>query len=187
MNGDNEYGTKRLQAICIIMSTDSYQYSGIWNNLKNSTLLGTDNYPKTTTSAYYVLFRYKKLAPQRQLHVPPTAVTFCQSGDTKKNKITPWNDGRYFPEVTCYCCQETGYYAGNFSSFTAIIRTGIQSLQVGLTMTQTTKEEPKNNIINQNWILLDTCSTISSIRNKSLVQNIHPCDVGKELRAYTNG
>ena len=37
------------------------------------------------------------------------------------------------------------------------------------------------NITNQNWILLDTCSTISSIRNKDLVHNIKPCDAGEEL------
>ena len=61
------------------------------------------------------------------------------------------------------------------------------ALQVGLTMSQTTKEAPTTNIINPNWILLDTCSTISSIRNKSLVQNIQPCDSGEELRAYKNG
>ena len=74
----------------------------------------------------------------------------------------------------------------NCPSSTANTRTGTQSLQVGLTMTQTTKEAPTTNIINPNWILLDTCSTISSIRNKSLVQNIQPCDSGEELRAYTN-
>ena len=64
--------------------------------------------------------------------------------------------------------------------------TGTHSLQEDLAMTQTTKEAPTTNIINPNWILLDTCSTISSIRNKSLVQNIQPCDAGEELRAYTN-
>ena len=45
----------------------------------------------------------------------------------------------------------------------------------------------RNNIINPNCILLETCSTISSTRNKSLVQNFQPCYVGEEPRAYTNG
>ena len=44
-DGDNEYGTKRFQAICLIVSADSDQYSVIWNDLKNSTLLCTENYP----------------------------------------------------------------------------------------------------------------------------------------------
>ena len=49
LNGDNEDITKRFQAMCLIMSAESDRYSGIWNDLKNSTLLGIDNYPKTTT------------------------------------------------------------------------------------------------------------------------------------------
>ena len=120
----------------LIMSADSYIYSGIWNNLKNSTLLGTDNYPKTTTAVYNVLCRYKKPAPPRQVHAPPSAVTFVQSGDTEINKTKLENGGRYFLEVTCYHFQDTGHYAGNFPSSTANTRTGTQSLQVGLAMTQ---------------------------------------------------
>ena len=34
---------------------------------------------------------------------------------------------------------------------------------------------------------MDTCSAISSIRNNNIVQNIQPCDVGEEIKAYTNG
>ena len=54
-DGDNEDDTKRFEAMCLIMSADLGRYSGIWNNLNNSTLLGTYNYPKTTTTAYDVL------------------------------------------------------------------------------------------------------------------------------------
>ena len=68
--------------MCLIMSADSDQYSGIWNNLKNLTLLGTDNYPKTTTDTYDVLCRYKKPAPPHQVHAPLAAVTLVQSVDT---------------------------------------------------------------------------------------------------------
>ena len=75
--------------------------------------MGTENYPKTTTDAYNVLCCYNKPAPQRQVHTPPAAFTFLQSGDTDKNKITPGNYWRSFREVTCYRCQETGNYAGN--------------------------------------------------------------------------
>ena len=96
-DGDNEDGTKRFQAMCLIMYADSERYSGIWIGLKNSTLLGTYNYRKTTTAAYNLLCRYKKPAPPRQVHAPPEAVTFFQSGNTEKNKTTPGNYGIYFP------------------------------------------------------------------------------------------
>ena len=128
----------------------------IWNDLKNITLLVTDNNPKPKIAAYDVLCRYKKPAPPCQVHAPPAAVTLVQSSDTEKNKTTPGNNGRSFPEIACYFCQETGYYAGNFPSSTANTCTGTQSLQVGLAMTETTKEAPTTNIINPDWILLDT-------------------------------
>ena len=88
--------------MCLTISSDSDRYSGIWNDLNNSTLLGTYNYPKTTTAAYYVLCCYKKPAPPCQVHVPPAEVTFFQIGDTEKNNTTPGNCGGSFPEVTCY-------------------------------------------------------------------------------------
>ena len=98
-DGDNEDGTKRSQEMSLIISADSDRLSGIWNNLKNSTLLGTENYPKTTTTAYDVLCCYKKPAPPCQVHAPPAAVTVFQSGDTDKNNTIPGNDGRSFPEA----------------------------------------------------------------------------------------
>ena len=55
--GYNEDGTKRFQAMCLIMPADSDRYSGIWDDLNNNTLLGKNNYPKTTTATYGVLFR----------------------------------------------------------------------------------------------------------------------------------
>ena len=62
-DGYNGDGTKRFQEMCLIMSADSDQYSVIWNDLKNSNLLGTEKYTTITTSAYGVLCCYKKPAP----------------------------------------------------------------------------------------------------------------------------
>ena len=179
MDGCDGDGTKRFQAMCLIMSAGSDRYSGIWNDLKNSTLLGKEKYSKPPTAAYNVMCRYKKPAPPHEVHAPHEAVTLVQIGDTDQNQTTPGNYGRSFTEITCYRCQETGHYTRNCLSSTANTRTGTKSLQNGLIMTQTTKEAPPNIIINPNWILLDTCSTISSIRNKILVQDIQPCDVGE--------
>ena len=86
MRGDEKYGTKKFQAMCLIMSSDSEQYSGIWNDLKNSTFWGTNKYPKTTTSAYDILCCYKKTTPKRQVHISPVAVLFVQSSDKRKTR-----------------------------------------------------------------------------------------------------
>ena len=58
---------------------------------------------------------------------------------------------------------------------------------MGLTITQTTNDAPINAIIKLNWLLLYTCSTISSINNEYLVKDIHVCDAGEELWDHTNG
>ena len=41
-DGDNKYGTNMFQEMCLIVSTDLDRNSGIYNNLKNSTLVGTN-------------------------------------------------------------------------------------------------------------------------------------------------
>ena len=79
-----------------------------------------------------------------------------------------------------------GHYAGKRPSSTANARAGSQSLQVGLNMPQTATKISSTDIINTNWILLDTCYTISSVIKSDLVQDIFICDSGKELRTYTN-
>ena len=83
-----------FQSMCLMMSNDSEKYSGIWNDLKNITLLGTDNYPKTTTASYNVLCLYKKPVTPHQLHGLTAKVTLVQSGDKEKNKTIPGNYGR---------------------------------------------------------------------------------------------
>ena len=112
--------------------------------------MGTENYPRTITTAYYLLCGYKKTTPQRQVHAPPASVVSVQYYDTENNKIVPGRYGRSFPAVPCYICQEKGHYVVNCPSLASKNRAGLQSLQVGLTMTQTIKYTPTANIINPN-------------------------------------
>ena len=185
--GDNINSTKRFQAMCLLISADSERYSGTWDDLKNSTLLGKWNYPNNPTTAYGILCPWNKPEPQRQVHTTPRAVLFIQSDNTNNGKTVPVNDGRPFAYVTWYRYQEMGHYAGNCPSSTANTRSGSQSLHVVLNMTQKTTNSPENYTINTNWILLNICSTIILVRNIYLVQNIRACDAGKELQAYING
>ena len=79
-----------------------------------------------------------------------------------------------------------GHYVVNWPSSTANVRTGLQSLQFILTMIQTTTNILSTGIINPDLMLLDTCSTISSVKNRELIQYICACDSGEELGAYNN-
>ena len=72
-----------FQKMCLIMSSESERYSGIWYDLNNITLLDTYNYTKNPTAVNDVLCHYKNLAPQLQSHTPPEVVTFVHIDNEK--------------------------------------------------------------------------------------------------------
>ena len=80
-----------------------------------------------------------------------------------------------------------GHYAKNCPSSTSSTHMESRSLQIIITMAQPTNDVPVNDTINPNWLLLDTCYTISSIKNKYIVKYICASDAGKEIWAYKNG
>ena len=92
MGGENDDVSKRFQDMCLLMSADSERLSCIWNYLKNNTLLGTYNYPKTPTATYDILCRYKNPTLPLQTHAPPGAVIFFQNDGTG-SKTVPGNYG----------------------------------------------------------------------------------------------
>ena len=144
----------------LIMLASSKQFSDPWNGLKNNTLLGTDD----LTAAYDVLCWCNNTTPPRQTRASTSAVIFIQHDNTGRNMV-PGNNDRLFSDVTCYRYQKMRQQAVNCLSSTSITRVGSQSLHIGMIMEQMTNYAPVNDILNQNWLQLDTCSTISSIKN----------------------
>ena len=55
VGGDDDNSIKRFQEMCLLVSANFEQYSGIWYGLNKSNLLGTDNYPNNPTAAYDLL------------------------------------------------------------------------------------------------------------------------------------
>ena len=56
--------------------------------------------------------------------------------------------------------------------------------QVRLTLAQ--KDNSNKDIIDENWILLDTCSTVNVCRNASIITGIRTCHEDEELTIITN-
>ena len=125
--------TKSFQNMCLLMSTKSKQFSGIWYDLKNNTRPGTYNFPKTLISANSIFCWCKNTKPPCQTHAAPGAVTFVQ-GDNKGSKPLQDNTGQSFADVTCYHWQEMGYYTEKCLYYTYSTCIGSQSLQMGLTI-----------------------------------------------------
>ena len=62
---------------------------------------------------------------------------------------------------------------------------GYNLTQLRLTLAQ--KDISDKDMINKNWILLDTCSTVNVCRNASIITNIRTCSKEEELTIITNG
>ena len=137
----------------------------VWNNFKNNTLLVTDNDLNTPTATYGVLCQYNKFATPQPPHVPPSKVIFLQMDDTI-NAAVPGSYERFLTDVTCYKFQKTEHNAGNCPSSTSSTSVGSQYPQVWFPMDNKMNDTLKPDIINLNWLLLDTCSTISPVKNK---------------------
>ena len=71
-----------------------------------------------------------------------------------------------------------GHYAVKCRPSTYSTRVWLQPLQVVITVVKIINDAPMNDIINPNWILLDTCSTIISINNEDFFKDIRTCDAG---------
>ena len=100
MGGKAKYGTSKFQAMRFLLLANSKRLSGVWNNLKNITLLGTENYPKTPTAAYNIIFWNKELTPPRPQE-PPSEVALLQSNNPNITAV-PGSNGNLFMDVNCY-------------------------------------------------------------------------------------
>ena len=169
-------GFRQCASSCRTILNDTQGYIMTWRTV---TFWVRKIGPKHPTAAFDILGSYKNLAPQCQAHKPTRSVTFVHCDDTASRKTVPVNDEIPFADVTCYHFQEMGHYVGNGLSSRYNAHMGSQLLQVVPTTTQTTDDTPETDIINPDLILLDTWSTIISVRNRYLVQDIHACDTGR--------
>ena len=87
----------------------------------------------------------------------------------------PGQDNRFFEHITCHGCQERGHYRNQCPT------------QKNVTLTQFVLNQQQLATINPNWILLDTCSTVSVFCNRKLIHDIQPCEPNQELHIITNG
>ena len=112
-----------------------------------------------------------------------TGHTFVQQrkGGTKdKSALVPGRDGTILYEM-CYNCCKPGYLDYNFSEAGC---TGTYSIQVIHSLAQ--KQIQQNDPINNNYILLDTCSSASVQKNILCPKNICKCESDEICIILTN-
>ena len=132
-----------------------------------------DEYPRDLDAAHSLIGTYQSPINARArgttATVSPTpattpevsAITFAKQGATAGTNGVVHND------ITCYNCQCIGHYASYCPQDS--------SATIGTTLTQYAYMLAQSNDtgIDPNWILLDSQSTISVLKNASMLSDIH--------------
>ena len=130
-------------------------------------------YPYSITKAYDMICKYKTPVNITRPPCNCVNVSFHQQGSRNQTStpVAGTNDVLH-RNVMSYNCDRIGHYSGQFS-LPDRCRTVTQSLRIGYSFAHTTPF--KKDLINPHWVLLDSCSTVSSDMDPSLLSDIKYC------------
>ena len=183
-----ESDTDTFKAMVMILRADSNRYSSLQKTLFEGVYKGRDEFPVTVTAAYDLLqhfssditsyskpirggrFRFRR---GRKLANHNSNLTFTQSA-TKET--VPGNDSRVYPHITCRNCNKPGHYANQCPNKSQPV-----------TLAHFSLSQKQLEVIDKNWLLLDTCSTVSVCCNSTLVSDIQNSAPGQGITVITNG
>jgi hypothetical protein len=105
-------------AMAFLENSDPHRFSGLWTQLKNSMLLGHNDYPSNLTSAYDLLCNFKPVGAARRTDNSAVNVNFVQKPTTPDATPatdapapTPGNNGVLSALTFCYNCRLHGHIA----------------------------------------------------------------------------
>ena len=179
---------QKMKAMLMILRADQSRYGDLQDSLFEGMYKGCDEFPRTLVEAYDLLQRisndiYQKNAQSQSKGTKRSFfrrvkqvgnVSFTQKGVS--SELVPGRDGRVHEGIVCHNCHKEGHYANQ-----------CPHSKKKVTLAHFTLAQHKLELINKNWILLDTCSTVSVFCNSSLVHNIQTCKPGAGLTVVTNG
>ena len=197
---------EKFKAILFLKRSDEGRYKELISKLQESSWLGKDEYPTTVAGMYALLTRHsgqignkskdKNARPARGKgnsqgwtfaqtsagRGVSTKHSDCPQTNNNTGKISVAGKDGNFYDIVCYNCDRHGHISYNCPEES---KRGINITQLRLTLTQSNNGE--NDLINENWILLDTCSTVNVCKNASIITDVRKCRKGEELMIVTNG
>lgn len=179
---------QKFAAMAFIECADANRYKGLWKDLKNSLTLESDNYPKTLASAVHTLTHWKGedtggRPPRRGGERPNVQFHQRPSGEATPGEPVPGTNGILSAHIKCFKCDTLGHYSTVCPN--PRVGTGYQGFQYVFAQTvEGNAEGALADVLNNNWILIDSGSTFNSFMNPGLLGTVTDCD---EMRAYSNG
>ena len=193
-----------IVAMALIKRSDKKRFGNLQIQLKNSFLLGKNEYPTTIPDVLKVLNNYKQ---EWKGHVNPNrtetsqGVNLLQSANNEMS--VPYLRGtnnKFFSHITCRLCGYKGHFQshcpvainseghkintetnGNKDQTTEQQGGGVRNVTVSVQMSQASSS------LNPNWILLDSESTDHFFVNKRLLTDVRKARGGKVLRMESSG
>jgi hypothetical protein len=204
----------KAHAIAFLKQSNKGRYGLLIMELKNQFTRGTNQYPTSITETYNLLVKYKKLAVNRD-RTPrtPRGNRGNQNAGAPQDELAFVQQQTEPPieAIQCFNCQQMSLYASSCSSARVPPDTnrdtntgGIQLLQCAIKETKIEEDKDDSDVhfsfhmndtithtpahmINPNWILLDSKSTVSIFSNKKFLPNVRHCGTKQALRVHSNG
>ena len=184
---------EKSKAILLLKNADDKRFGSLAKSLKEGSYLSRDEYPTTVASMYELMTKHSGILDGQQRKKSDrffqgrdkssaNAIFVQQKGSsTSEGGLVPGVNGSTYENVQCYLCHRWGHYK---SQCPKAASTGVNLLQLGFTFAQSTG---KRNLVDRNWVLLDTCSTDNVCCNPKLVDNVRTCKSDECLEIFSNG
>ena len=188
-----------FKAIILLARSDEKRYKKLLTDLKDGSHLGRDEYPKSVAACFDLMNRTSGQLERNDSNFSRSSrgtgsggrgSSFAQASREEQGTCVPvaGSDGRSLPNITCYNCDTPGHYAGQCPEPDRREQgqQGSSSVTFGISMVQNESDRDIA-LIDENWILLDTCSTHCVGCNSDLISNIRNCTDEEMLTISTNG
>mmetsp|Transcript_1239 Transcript_1239/g.1758 ORF Transcript_1239/g.1758 Transcript_1239/m.1758 type:complete len:570 (-) Transcript_1239:3022-4731(-) len=187
-----EKAKEKYKAMVLLMNANVTKYKSLWIKLEQNLSLGRDEYPNTVVDCLDILAKHNppilshiphpgrgrgcgREAGGRGLSSECSHYSFTQARGVQGNTndvIVSGTDGNRHPYLRCYRCQHMGHIDIFCPS------NNIQATQFVLSVSH------EANLLPSSWLLLDSCSSISSMKTMSFVKHIKQVE---PITTYSNG